>query len=79
MKIAKYTLLSLTLLLTQGSKVLADGGLYIPYNPYNPYFHPPVDTGLINDPIYFLGIVFLVSGFLLLINAKSLLTKLELR
>lgn len=76
MKKLLYTILSLVIVFASKSVVLADGGVYNPYNPYNP--HTPVDTGLINDPIYFVGIVMLIAGLSLLLNANSLKSKLKL-
>ena len=76
MKKLLYTTLSFVILFASNSVVFADGGVYNPYNPYNP--HTPVDTGLINDPIYFVGIVMLIAGLSLLLNANSLKSKLKL-
>lgn len=73
------TILVLVITLSTKGLVFADGGSYNPYSPYNPYTpHVPVDTGLINDPIYFVGIVLLTAGFITLLNAKSLKSKLNL-
>lgn len=74
MKKLVSTIIAFTLIAANSAVVNAAGGVYSPYSPYVP--HPPIDTGLVSDPIYFIGLVMLLAGLSLVVNARSLKSKL---